>query len=256
MNRKIHGLLIALAMLLLTACGGGGSSSSSNVPTTADVQETWSGTYSVTGGPGNVPIMAAIEQGGYGFFFDPSGVIYVLPSLSGSTTLSGTITAYAPAGSTFPNGQTQEQFALTGTASSSLLSGTFSGNGETGAFSLTPWVYPAPASVIFSPGPLPGFYGGPGAAAAVDLTMNANGTFSGSDAFGCTITGSIASSNIFNIFNVSLSSVGAGCAGNLSGLGFLSNTDVFSSFGVGSFTAFYMGVSNGTNGFIAEFDLP
>lgn len=248
---KLIQIGLVLSTLVLTACGGG--SSSNNSPTTADVQGTWSGTYSISGGSSNVPVTSVIEQGGYGFFLDDQGVIYVLPSLTGSTTLSGTVTAYAPAGTTFQNGLTQEQFSLTGTASSISISGTFSGNGETGTFSLAPYS-PYAGSPSIVAGQWQGYYSGAGSS-AVDITVNSNGTFSGNDATGCAINGSLSQVSGNNLFNVSATSTGNGCAGNLNGLGFESSTDYFGLFGGAAGTYFYVGASNANSAFVAEFKI-
>ena len=247
--------LIFFAALNVAACGGGGGSSSNNsAPTTADVQGTWSGTYSISGGSSNVPVTSVIEQGGYGFFLDSQGVLYVLPSLSGNSPVSGTVTAYAPVGYTFQNGQTQEQFSLTATVSSSAIGGTFTGNGETGSFSLTPYT-PFPGTPSIIAGQWQGYYGGSGAS-AVDITVNANGSFSGNDALGCSITGSFTQVGNANLFSVSVTSTGAGCAGNLNGLAFESSTDYFNLFGGAAGIYYYVGVSNSSAAFVAELKAP
>lgn len=245
--------LVLLAVAALVGCGGGGGSSSSSTgtnPVTYDIQGTWSGTYNISGGTAN-PVTAEIAQRGYGFFYDNTGVVYVLPTLDGGPVLSGTLTAYAPVGYTFQNGQTMEQFSVTGSVSNTTISGTFSGNGETGSFSLTATTsFTGTPSIIA--GQWQGYYAGT-SSSAVDITMNADGSFSGSDAFGCTITGIMTQIQSANLFQVTADSSGNGCAGPLSGLAFESTSDYFNLFGGASGTYYYVGVSNTSNAFVAEF---
>jgi hypothetical protein len=245
--------LVLLAVTVLVGCGGGGSgSSSSNTnPVTYDIQGTWSGTYTINGGPANVPVTAEIAQSGIGFFYDNSGVVYVLPTLDGGPVLSGTLIAYAPAGYTFQNGQTTEKFSVTGSVSNTTISGTFSGNGETGSFSLATFTsFTGTPSIIA--GQWQGYYAGT-SSSAVDITMNADGSFSGSDAYGCTITGTMTQIQSANLFTVTADSSGNGCAGPLSGLAFESTADDFNLFGGASGTYYYVGASNASNAIVAEF---
>lgn len=253
-NLKWLQIGLVLSALVLTACGGGGGGSSNSGPTTANVQGTWSGSYSINGGPSNVAVTAAIVQGGYGFFYDSTGTVYVLPSLSGSTTLSGTLTAYAPHGMTFPNGQTQEQFSVTGTASSTSISGTFSGNGETGSFSLSPFT-PFSGTPSIVAGQWQGYYAGSGGAISVTGTVTSNGSFTGNDALGCALSGTITQVASVDLFTITLTSTGAGCAGSLTGVGYESSADSFGLFGGAPGQYFYAGVSNGSQAFVAEFKM-
>ena len=249
--------LVLLAAALLVGCNGSNSSSGStssstgNDPVTFLIQGTWNGSYSISGGPANVAVTSVIAQSGYGFFYDSSGYVYVLPTLNGGPFMSGTLTAYAPAGTTFTNGQTTEQFTVTGTVSNMNISGSFTGNGETGSFTLTRYT-PFSGTPSIVAGQWQGYYAGTNAA-AVDITMNANGSFSGSDANGCTITGTLTQIQSSNLFQVSADSSGAGCAGQLSGLAFESSSDYFNLFGGAAGTYYYVGASNASDAFVAEF---
>jgi hypothetical protein len=265
--RNANFVLMAL-IFSLAGCGGGGGSSSSTTSgsssssgsTTADVQGEWQGSYSISGVSGSTAVDAVIKTGGYGFFFDANGVIYVLPALSGSTTLTGTLTAYAPLGYTFTNGSTEETFSLSGSVSSSDISGTFGGNNETGTFNLSRYT-PYSGTPSITAGTWQGFYVGSGEA-AVDLTVDANGNLSGNDGNGCTLTGTLSEVSGSNLFNVSVQSSGTStqpgtvCAGTLSGLGYESSNDASGIFGGAAGTYFYAGVSNSSGAFIAEFKLP
>jgi hypothetical protein len=245
-----------LVTVLLAGCGGGGGSSGSGSssmgdPVTYDIQSTWSGSYSISGEPADVPVTAVIAQSGYGFFYDSNGDVYVLPTLDGGPILSGTLTAYAPKGTTFPDGKATEQFQVTGSVSNTTISGTFSGNGETGSFSLATFTsFTGTPSIIA--GQWQGYYVGT-TSSAVDITMNTNGSFTGSDADGCTISGSLTEIQSTNIFQVSVNSVGAGCAGQLSGLAFESSSDYNNLFGGAMGTYYYVGASNANSAFVAAF---
>ena len=260
MDRYAKSIFVTALISLLCSCGGGSGGSGNSAPTTANVQGEWSGSYSISGVASSTPITAVIESGGFGFFLDSSGVIYVLPVLNGSTTVTGTITAYAPLGYTFTDGHTQDQFNLTGTASDTSITGTFGGNGETGTFTLSKYTPFSGTPSIIS-GSYQGFYIGSGEA-AVDITMNSNGTFSGNDGNGCTIAGTASLVGSANLIAVAVDSTGTSttpgivCAGTLTGLGFESSTDAFGLFGGAAGTYYYFGVSNANSAFVAEFKAP
>jgi len=260
---KPYRMTILLFLALLTACGGGGSSygggGGGGGGGTASVQGTWIGYYTVTGTSGHTSVTAVIQANGYAFFYDATGVIYVLPKLSGSTTLSGTITAYAPLGFTFSDGNTQDNYVLTGTASDTAISGSFDGNsnGVTGTFYLTPFVPYTLTPTIVS-GFWNGFYVG-SSAAAIALTVQPSGTFVGTDANGCALAGTLTQlQSGTNLFNVSVTSTGssAGCYGHLTGLAFESNNDYSGVFGGTTGTYYYAGVSNTNGAFVAELKAP
>lgn len=239
---------------LLSACGGG-SSGGGGGSTTADVQGIWHGTYTVSGVSGSTDVQAAIANGGYAFFYDANGFMYVLPKLTGSTTLSGTLTGYAPAGDFFTGGLAMESFDLTGTVSDASIAGTFSGNGVSGTFTLTPFTpYSHTASTVS--GSWQGFYAGSGSPGAVALTMHSNGSFTGNDANGCALSGALKQVTGENLFNVNVTSKGSGCAGTLNGLAYESSTDTYNFFGGATGTYYYVGVSNAGNAFVAELKAP
>lgn len=256
MRSALHGIA-ALLLILLSACGGGGSGNygiaGSGGGTSANVQGTWQGAYTITGTSGTTAIYAAIAKGGYAFFYDTRGIIYVLPELTGSTTLSGNLTAFAPNGFTFADGKTVETFALTGTASDSLISGSFSGNGSTGKFTLTPSM-PFSGNPSIVSGNWQGFYVGSGSPAAVALTMQSAGVFVGTDSNGCTLSGTLTQMTNENLFAVTVSSSGSSslCVGKLTGLAYESSTDASKFFGGTTGTYYYLGVSNATSAFVAE----
>jgi hypothetical protein len=247
-------LILIGGLCLLSACGG--TSGDSTAPGgsgggTVDPTGIWGGTYSIGGSSGSTGVLAVIQQGGAAFFYDQNGVVYVLPEFSGSTNLSGTLTAIAPAGITLSNGESTETFMLTATVSASSITGTFTNNSETGTFTLTPLnVFSGNPAIV--PGNWQGFYVGSGSA-AVDLTVQQAGTFVGNDANGCNLSGTLTPVTGQDLFTASVDSTGgASCAGQLSGLAFESNQDLSGLFGGTTGTYYYVGVSNAKGAFVAE----
>lgn len=270
MTRALTRLIAVFLVSLLAACGGGGSDTligigpgNTNGDTAAgQVQGIWSGDFTVTGQP-STPIFAPIVQNGLAFFFDANGTLYLLPAFTGSTSMNGRLLALAPTGVTFANGQNQESFSVavtvtntntgSGTTSTPSIHGSFSGNGETGTFTLTP-VTPFAGTPSVVAGNWQGFYlgtGNPGVA----LTVQPGGSFVGNDANGCTLSGSISQlQSDQNLFTVSLTSSGSSalCQGQLKGLAFESTSDFAGLFGGTVGTYYYISVSNTSGGFVAE----
>ncbi|HEX2667518.1 MAG TPA: hypothetical protein VHP13_04005 [Gammaproteobacteria bacterium] len=262
MYRFMLRLGLTFLAALLVACGSGTSGAYGNgggnnpPPTTAAVQGVWFGSYTINGQSGSTPIIAAVAQGGYAFFYDEFGNIYVLPKLTGSTTLSGTLTAYATFGTTFPDGHSKEDFSLTGTASNTSITGTFSGNGETGSFALTPLVTQSTGVVDIADlaGNMQGFYFGSGSA-AVALTVQSSGVFAGTDANGCNLVGTltkIQSAPFLVAVTVKSSGSSGACAGDMTGLGFVTDEDIGNLFGNAAGNYLYVGVSSSQGAFAAE----
>lgn len=261
----IRRLTTLLFIALLSSCGGGGGGvyggggGGGGGGGTANVEGTWIGYYTVTGTPGNTSVTAVIQANGSAFFYDSNGVVYVLPKLTGSTTLTGTITGYAPFGFTFGDGKTQDNYVLAGAASDTVISGTFGGNsnGVTGSFYLTPFTAYNQTPTIVS-GFWNGFYVG-SSAAGVSLTVQPSGTFVGTDGNGCNLSGSLTQvQSGENLFTVSVDSTGSSssCYGHLTGLAFESNHDYSGAFGGTLGTYYYAGVSNTSGAFVAELKAP
>ncbi len=248
-------LLLLSSVCLLSACGGGGTTGvatggdgpSGNVDPTG----TWAGSFSVGAGSGSTAIVAVIEKGGAAFFYDQNGVMYLLPEFSGSGKLSGTLTAIAPAGVILSNGQSTETFMVTATVSTSSITGTFTGNNETGSFTLAPLaVFGGTPSIVS--GNWQGFYVGSGSV-AVALTVQPAGTFVGHDSNGCNLSGSLTPVTGQDLFTASVDSTGgASCAGALSGLAFESNHDLSGLFGGSTGTYYYVEVSGQGGALVAE----
>jgi len=258
--------LLAFLITLLSACGGGtgdyavGGGGGSGGGATAAVQGVWIGSYSINGTSGSTPVIAVIAEGGYAFFYDEFGNVYVLPKLTGSTTLKGTLSAYAAFGGTFPDGHTAESFSLSGTASDTSITGTFSGNGETGSFALTSLATQSTgvSGLADLAGNAGGFYFGSGTA-AVALTIQASDVFAGTDANGCNLVGTFAkvqANPLLVAVTVKSSGSSGACAGSMTGLGFVTDSDLGNLFGGAAGNYLYVGVSNSNAAFAAELRLP
>ena len=154
---------------------------------------------------------------------------------------------------TLSNGKTIETFTITAMVSSKIITGTFTGTGnsETGTFTLAPLAaFSGNPSVVA--GDWQGFYVGSGTA-AVALTVQAGGTFVGNDSNGCHLSGSISTTATDDVFPVTVDSTGGVmCAGKLTGLAFESKHDLSGFFGRTTGTYYYVGVSNATGAFVAE----
>lgn len=103
-------MVVCGVLVALSACGGGGSTSSS-----ASMAGPWSGFYSAgSSSTFTNATVGAFSSAGNGYFADNNGNVYVLYNLSGASPYTATLTAVAPVGQTFTNGQTTINFAVTG----------------------------------------------------------------------------------------------------------------------------------------------
>ena len=252
MDGFLSRLTLFLLFGLLTACGGDGTSYST-VPAAgspaAQAQGLWIGNLTVAGN--SSVIYAAIAQGGFAFFFGSDGTLYVLSPFIGASPQTGTLTAFAPTGSSLSNGQTQETFNVTSTVSPASIQGSFNGNGETGSFTLMPSTPLAETPSIVA-GNWQGFYLGTGSP-AVAIRVQPGGIFTGNDADGCTLNGAIKQlQSGQNLFGVAVDSTDSTCLGQLKGLAFESDTDLGGLFGGTTGIYYYFGVSNASGGIVAE----
>jgi hypothetical protein len=263
MRSLLRLLILSFGLGLLAACGGGSGTYGSASPSTGggsggggtvDATGIWTGSFTIGAGPGSTAVIAVIKQGGSSFFYDQTGVMYVLPNFNGNTAVSGTLTAFAPAGVTLTNGKSTETFDITATVSSKSITGSFSATdtNETGTFTLTPFAaFNGNPSVVA--GDWQGFYVGAGSVASVMLTVQAGGVFVGNDGNGCNLKGNVSATPTGDVFPVTVDSTGGPtCAGNLTGLAFESRQDLSGFFGGTTGIYYYVGVSNATGAFVAE----
>ncbi|HEX4300000.1 MAG TPA: hypothetical protein VH327_03945 [Gammaproteobacteria bacterium] len=256
MSVLLRSFIAALALCLLAACGGGSTNDAlapagNGGSATVDATGIWAGSFTVGAGPGSTDVIAVIEKDGVAFFYDQTGVLYVLPTFNGGTTVTGTLTAFAPVGITLSNGQSTETFTFTAMVSAKAITGTFDGNNETGTFTFAPLTAFSANPTIVA-GNWQGFYVGSGTA-AVALTVQSGGSFVGDDANGCHLSGQTSTIANDDVFDVSLDSTGGPtCAGKLTGLAFESRQDLSGFFNGTTGTYYYVGVSNSTGAFVAE----
>lgn len=260
---RVEQAVFALGMaLLLAGCGGGGggyggSSGSTPIP----IQGVYFGSYTITGTPGSTAVYGAIQSGGYGYFADTQGVTYVLSGLTYSGAYSGTLTAYAPPGQVFPTGSHMATFNVSGNATDNgsyvtAVSGNFTGSGESGSFTINYQPLSSNALTLsMLTGSYSGYYWG-SSSTSLSLTVNASGSFSGNDGYGCQISGSLTPVPGYDLVQVAVTSTGQPvCGGALSGLGFESGQDLSGQFSHVAGTYVYVGVSNAKAGFAAELKL-
>jgi hypothetical protein len=248
LSARLFGYVASVA--LLSGCNLGQVNAGSEAP----VEGYWSGTYSPPGVTQSAPALALIRKGGVAFFYDATGVVYRLPTLDGGDTVQGEVTAYAPIGYRFATGYPDEKFTIQGTAASTGISGILQNATGTGNLSLLSFDNPDSASPV-KPGQWSGYYITP-TPSFVSLTVDANGTLTGDDAFGCHLTGTINENQPGeNLFDVTLDSSGPApvCGGQYTGLAREADYDSFGYFEQMPGTYYYMGVVGQDRAFVAEF---
>jgi hypothetical protein len=137
------------------------------------------------------------------------GAQYVGSGLNvNGNNLSGTLNAYAPLGGQFffPDGSSSGWINLSGTAvSRSSMTGTYSGVGDNGTFSLTyNSIYQRLSSLPLLTGNWSGIDVSSGYSQS--LTLQNNGTFIGSNSLGCTFSSGFAApiNPLYNAYNVTM----------------------------------------------------
>lgn len=196
-----------------------------------DVVGNWQVQFSTVVGASNYGF-GAIDSGGVAAFFDSSGNIFQLPAISGVSSFSGNLNAYAVNGSPFSGGVYSITDPAQGTVTSSTaVGGTFSTSGSSGTFTVSPYS-PVTGSLV----PLSGAYQAKylGFSDVVSFNFGSNGAFTGTDAAniqasGCGFSGTITQQGSSNVFDISYSTIaGNGCVANtVTGIAFQSNRDYF-----------------------------
>lgn len=255
--RSSYAVFLSFVLVLLAGCGGSsGGSTSTPAIVAAGV---YYGSYTMNGGSSPISVYGAIMPNGYSYYGDSQGALYVLPSKIKTGSFSGNLIGYAPVGEVFPNGQTKTTFSVSGSAQDNgsevtEISGSFSGSGESGDFGVNYQSFSkATLSMTSLAGSYSGYYWGSGST-SIALTLNSNGTFTANDGYGCTISGQLSIVPDYDLVQMQATSTGnSTCVGNVSGLGFVTNTDLSGLFGGASGTYVYVGASNPNVGFVAEF---
>ncbi len=147
---------------------------------------------------------------------------------------SGSATAYqAP-----PNGPFVVS-TVSGTVNSATsITGTITNPSGTGNFALSPTI-PLSGAIALPSGSKTGEP--MGLANILQVTFATDGSITGTDGVGCTVTGTVTQDHTYNVFAVTLNSTGGvGCIGNLSGVGLESSSDYFNFNGGAPDTYFYV----------------
>ena len=267
--------LLVLPMLVaaIAGCGGSGSNSSSTpTPILEVVPGPWSGTYNFNGS-GKVAVTGAISAGGFGYFSDNQGNVFMLQSVPNTTPFTSTLTGIPASGSSFPVVSGVVTFLVNGTYTSSSTSTSMQATiqsfdpasstvystaytGLNGNFTLnTSNPYNTKPSLAGLQGQWDGYYLGK-TSTATTLIFASNGSFTGNDANGCAISGSLVQqAPQFNLFYVNYTASGSGCPGVMNGLGFLSSSPVSANFGGAAGTYLELGIFGLSAAYTAELKL-
>src|SRR5579864_7116282 len=238
----VSDIVIVLACLALS-CGsstsGGGQHQGSY-----NVVGNWQVGFSATVGATNAG-MGAIDSAGLAAFFDTGGNIFQLPTITGASSFSGNLNAYAENASPFPGGVYSVTDSAQGTVTSATtIGGTFTASGTPGTFNLVPFSPLSGANV-----PLSGAYNAKflGFSDVVNFNFASDGTFTGSDdpsiqIPGCGFNGTLTQQGSSNVFDMTYSTMASNSciATNETGIGFQSKTDYFNVNNGADATYFYV----------------
>jgi hypothetical protein len=246
---------------LITGCFGSGSSGTTTTTTILQVDPgPWAGTYNLNGS-NDIAVTGTVALGGYGYFADNQGNVFLIASVPEQSPFSATTIGTAPPGETFPDGKVVDTFIANGNYSSTAtvtniqatMTGIDPGNctsysgcaytGVNGNFTLQSIVpYASTPTIAGLQGQWNGYYIGK-SSTSLTITINADGTFSGNDGYGCAISGSLVQQDPgTNTFFVNYLTTGSGCPGTMNGLAYESSKDVSGEFGGVAGTYFYLGL--------------
>lgn len=247
-----------LAAAALAGCGGSSSSSAPPTPILEVVPGPWAGTYSLNGGS-QAAVAGAISAGGFGYFADSQGNIFLLQSVPNTTPFTSILVGTPASGTNFPIVSGVVSFIVNGNYSSTSTSTsmqatltsyvmasnppTTMATGLNGSFTLnTNAPYSAKPSLAGLQGQWNGYYLGK-TPAAVALNFASNGSFTGNDANGCTLSGTLVQQDPqTNLFYANLTASGSGCPGVMNGLGYLSSSPISGEFGGAAGTYLELGI--------------
>ena len=218
----------------LTSCGGSsGSGGGGNGGGPYDVVGNWQTTVGTSGG--SIPFVGVINSQGQALLFGDAmpgmqDIGYVadtweLPTITGVGSFSGTTSLYAALGTQLPGGGTVDTVSMQGKVISAT---SITGQNSNGNFTLSAYS-PLTGSVTAFSGKTSGYFDEVG----FDLTFTPTGSgqsmsFTGSNAFGCDISGTFTQDGTHNVFDVAMTITGTvDCpiTGSMTGLGFESNSD-------------------------------
>jgi len=227
MKRKSGNLLMLVlaSLFVLSACGGGGNPSGTPPATPSEAAGIWIGTFTSN--------VTHITSSATGLVADTNSARFGFPDTlaqySGMLNVNGnsfstTATAYAPHGSTLPDGSQVGTATISGTFTpKGTMSGTYNGAGDAGTFTLT-----YNGSLYERPSSLPGV-SGIWKGKILDFTnfikIDENGAITGVNTTGCFYGGHVSVIDpSFNIYSVHLDIDNCGSDnGTYDGLGALSD---------------------------------
>lgn len=257
MNRSAI-LVMLLAAAALAGCGSSSKSSAPPTPILEVVPGPWAGTYNLNGGS-QIAVAGAISAGGFGYFADSQGNIFMLQSVPNTAPFTSILIGTPAPGTNFPIVSGVVPFIVKGTYASSGTSTsmqatltsyamvgsppTTTATGLNGNFTLnTNTPYSSTPSLAGLQGQWDGYYLGK-TPAAVALNFAGNGSFTGNDANGCTLAGTLVQQDPqTNLFYVNWTASGSGCPGVMNGLGFLSSAPISGNFGGAAGTYLELGI--------------
>jgi hypothetical protein len=240
--RLLSFVFLTLLCAMTTDCGSSGSGGG-NGGGPYNVVGNWQVNFSSNIGA-TASGYGAINSSGLAAFFDSSGNIVNLPAITGATSFTGNLTAYAVNGTFFPDGSTVETAAAEGQVNSATsIAGTFTSNtNPSGSFSVVPYS-PLSGSVVAVSGAMNGKI--IGFVDTLNLTFSSDGSFTGVDYYdpqlpGCSVAGTLAQEKPNNVFDITFSYVSGNClTATQTGIGFESKTDYFNVNGGAAGTYLY-----------------
>lgn len=215
--------VLGFAAIVATGGGGGGGNRNSSPPPPADAVGLWEGT--LTSGDGSVYDVSAVvapsgEMRMIDWIFGCQYVAHI--SVTGNTG-TGNFTGYAPEGVIFANGKPLTNGSITCTIVEKIsITGDYTAENDTGTFSLD--YNPALERPLDFPNEVVGQWGyniSPND--WVDITINPDGSFTGTDSAGCQYSGAIdVIEPSWDILDITLSATQCGALnGSYSGLGII-----------------------------------
>lgn len=225
---RLTGLIPLL--IVLTACPV--------LPVATNVQGDWAGTLTDSATGKSINVSGVIEENGAAFLYASDGEFFALSPLVDTSAESGTLSQIELSG----NGCSAPNpcgvigvYGFSGTASATAINLTAT---ESDVYPGGTVINPPPVLSIslmraapysgtaqLPSGALQGYYL-PGNL-SVGITVNPDGSFAGSDAFGCSLSGTLKQIGTDNLFKVSVQgaySTSGSCNGSYSGLAYLSDT--------------------------------
>jgi hypothetical protein len=234
-------VFLALLGTMTISCGGSSGSGGGNTGP-YNVVGNWQANFSANVGATAVGY-GAMDSSGLGAFFDTSGNIVQLPTITGAKSFSGNLTAYAVNGTFFTGGTVIVTDTAQGNVNSATsITGTFTGS-PSGNFSVVPYS-PLGGSVVAISGAMNGKI--TGFIDTLNLTFASNGSFTGVDSSdpqipGCDVNGTLTQVGTSNVFDVTYNEGPGNCTPNTqTGIAFESKTDYFNVNGGADATYLYV----------------